>query len=153
MKTQDGFQYGDITNSLIGNKNISIVASKWNDGIVTKMVNESLKHLGSLNVTNVEVLRVPGAWEIPFGCLKAIERGADGIIAFGAIIKGETPHFDIISNTSSQALMDITLKSMVPIANGILATNNLEQAEERASPTCLNKGKEITQSLLEMMEI
>ena len=61
MKTQDGFQYSDLTNSLISNKNISIVASKWNDGIVTKMVNESLKHLGSLNVTNVEVLRVPGA--------------------------------------------------------------------------------------------
>ena len=153
MKMQDGFQYNDLTNSLITNKNITIVASKWNDEIVSKMINESLKHLDGLNVSNVEVLRVPGAWEIPFGCLKAIERGADGIIAFGAIIKGETPHFDIISNISSQALMDITLKSMVPIANGILATNNLEQAEERASPTCLNKGKEITQSLLEMMEI
>ena len=153
MKKQDGFLYNDLTNSLITNKNITIVASKWNDEIVSKMINESLKHLGGLNVSNVEVLRVPGAWEIPFGCLKAIERGADGIIAFGAIIKGETPHFDIISNTSSQALMDITLKSMVPIANGILATNNLEQAEERASPSCLNKGKEITQSLLEMMEI
>ena len=153
MKTQDGFQYNDLTNSLITNKNITIVASKWNDEIVSKMINESLKHLGGLNVSNVEVLRVPGAWEIPFGCLKAIERGADGIIAFGAIIKGETPHFDIISNTSSQALMDITLKNMVPIANGILATNNLEQSEERASPSCLNKGKEITQSLLEMMEI
>ena len=153
MKMQDGFQYNDLTNSLITNKNITIVASKWNDEIVSKMINESLKHLGGLNVSNVEVLRVPGAWEIPFGCLKAIERGADGIIAFGAIIKGETPHFDIISNTSSQALMDITLKNMVPIANGILATNNLEQSEERASPSCLNKGKEITQSLLEMMEI
>ena len=115
MKMQDGFQYNDLTNSLITNKNITIVASKWNDEIVSKMINESLKHLDGLNVSNVEVLRVPGAWEIPFGCLKAIERGADGIIAFGAIIKGETPHFDIISNTSSQALMDITLKNMVPI--------------------------------------
>ena len=75
------------------------------------------------------------------------------MIAFGAIIKGETPHFDIISKTSSQALMDITLKTMIPVANGILATNNLDQAVDRASPSFLNKGKEITQSLLEMMEI
>ena len=62
MKMQDGFQYNDLTNSLITNKNITIVASKWNDEIVSKMINESLKHLGGLNVSNVEVLRVPGAW-------------------------------------------------------------------------------------------
>ena len=153
MKIQNGFEYDDLKNSSISKKNIFIVASKWNNEIVSMMIGESVKYLESLGVANVEVLRVPGAWEIPFGSLKAIERGADGIIAFGAIIKGETPHFDIISKTSSQALMDITLKTMIPVANGILATNNLDQAVDRASPSFLNKGKEVTQSLLEMMEI
>ena len=60
MKKHDGFLYNDLTNSLITNKNITIVASKWNDEIVSKMINESLKHLDDLNVSNVEVLRVPG---------------------------------------------------------------------------------------------
>ena len=101
---------------------------------------------------SIKSIDVPGVFEVPIVIRRNITK-YDAFVVLGCVIKGETPHFDIISNTSSQALMDITLKSMVPIANGILATNNLEQAEERASPTCLNKGKEITQSLLEMMEI
>ena len=76
MKIQNGFEYDDLKNSSISKKNIFIVASKWNNEIVSMMISESVKYLESLGVANVKVLRVPGAWEIPFGSLKAIERGA-----------------------------------------------------------------------------
>ena len=146
MKMQDGFQYNDLTNSLVTNKNITIVASKWNDEIVSKMINESLKHLDDLNVSNVEVLRVPGAWEIPFGCLKAIERGADGIIAFGAIIKGETPHFDFISQATTDAIMKLSVESKKPIGNGIITCLNMKQAQARKK-----KGREAAQAVISVL--
>lgn len=152
MKNENGFEFLELSN-LIKEKRIYIVASKWNNAIVSEMVNESLSFMNDLGIKNIEVIRVPGAWEIPYASLKAIDNGANGIITFGAIVKGETPHFEIISNTSSQAIMNLSLNRGVPIANGILATNNLDQAIERSSVHKLNKGREVTQSLLEMLEI
>ena len=85
--------------------------------------------------------------------MKAIEQGAKGIITFGVIIKGETPHFEIISNTSSQAIMDLSLKKNIPLVNGIISANTYDQAQTRASTNGLNKGKEITQSLIEILDL
>ena len=85
--------------------------------------------------------------------MKAIEQGAKAIITFGVIIKGETPHFEIISNTSSQAIMDLSLQKNVPLVNGIIAANTYDQAQKRASTNELNKGREITQSLIEIIDL
>ena len=134
-------------------KLIFIVYSKWNAVLVNEMVEESKNTLNQYGFLNINLLEVPGAWEIPFGCLKAIEQGAKGIITFGIIIKGETPHFEIISNTSSQATMDLSLQKNVPLVNGIIAANTYDQAQKRASTNELNKGREITQSLIEIIDL
>ena len=134
-------------------KLIFIVYSKWNAVLVNEMVEESKNTLNHYGFSNINLLEVPGAWEIPFGCLKAIEQGAKGIITFGVIIKGETPHFEIISNTSSQAIMDLSLKKNIPLVNGIIVANTYDQAQTRASTNGLNKGKEITQSLIEILDL
>ena len=134
-------------------KLIYIVYSKWNSLLVNEMVDESKSTLDQHGFSNINLLQVPGAWEIPFGCLKAIEQGAQGIITFGVVIKGETPHFEIISNTASKAIMDLSLQKNIPLVNGIIATNTHEQAKKRASKKELNKGKEITQSLIEIIDL
>ena len=134
-------------------KLIYIVYSKWNSLLVNEMVDESKSTLDQYGFSNINLLQVPGAWEIPFGCLKAIEQGAQGIITFGVVIKGETPHFEIISNTASEAIMDLSLQKNIPLVNGIIATNTHEQAKKRASKKELNKGKEITQSLIEIIDL
>lgn len=134
-------------------KLIYIVYSKWNSLLVNEMVDESKSTLDQYGFSNINLLQVPGAWEIPFGCLKAIEQGAQGIITFGVVIKGETPHFEIISNTASKAIMDLSLQKNIPLVNGIIATNTHEQAKKRASKKELNKGKEITQSLIEIIDL
>ena len=152
MKIENGFKFEKLSKSVM-KKNICIVASKWNDHIVSPMVQESLSYMEKLGLKNINIVRVPGAWEIPYASLKSIDNGAEGIIAFGSIIKGETPHFEIIANTTANALMKLSIEKSIPIANGILATNNIQQAIERSSVEKLNKGKEITQSLLEIMEL
>ena len=152
MKIENGFKFEKLS-KLVMKKNICIVASKWNDEIVSPMIQESLSYMEKVGIKNINIVRVPGAWEIPYASLKSINNGAKGIIAFGSIIKGETPHFELIANATADALMKLSIEKSIPIANGILATNNIEQAIERSSVEKLNKGKEITQSLLEIMEL
>ena len=140
-------------NQLDKSKLIFIVYSKWNAVLVNEMVEESKNTLNQYGFLNINLLEVPGAWEIPFGCLKAIEQGAKGIITFGVIIKGETPHFEIISNASSQAIMSLSLQKNIPLVNGIITANTYDQAQKRASTNELNKGREVTQSLIEIIDL
>ena len=152
MKIENGFKFEKLSKSVM-KKNISIVASKWNDDIVSPMIKESLSYMKEVGIKNINIVRVPGAWEIPYAALKSIHDGAEGIIAFGSIIKGETPHFQLIANTTADALMKLSRGNSIHIVNGTLATNNIEQAFDRASVEKRNKGKAITHSLLEIMEL
>ena len=121
MKIKNGFKFEKLSKSVM-NKNICIVASKWNDDIVSPMIKESLSYMKEIGIKNINIVRVPGAWEIPYAALKSIHDGVEGIIAFGSIIKGETPHFELIANTTADALMKLSIENSIPIVNGILAT-------------------------------
>ena len=132
-------------------KKIVIISTHWNAEIIEPMVQDCLETLKEFKV-NTHVLSVPGAYEIPYivGKYLNYERPYfDAIITMGAIIKGETPHFDIISQSISDSILTTNTRGKIPILFGVLTTNTVDQAKERAS----YKGKELALSALSVLDI
>jgi 6,7-dimethyl-8-ribityllumazine synthase len=132
---------------------IAIVWSRFNEEIVRELLTACDKQLVELGVAaaNIDVVSVPGALEIPLVVQSmALERRGfgrryDAIVALGAVIRGETYHFDIVSNESARGLLDVQLETGVPVANGIITTENEEQARAR-----IGKGAESARVAVEM---
>lgn len=133
------------------NKKISLIAAKWNAELVQELVKSGTAHLEALGLTNLKIVYVPGAWELVHAAQKELAH-ADGVIAFGVVIRGETTHYELISESVAQGLMQISIDTKKPVAFGLIATENLQQAEDRVSSSKLNKGREIAQSLVEMLD-
>lgn len=146
--SKDGFSY--TSNKIDVNKKIVIVASKWNAELVNELVESGRMHLESLGFTSLKIVYVPGAWELVHAAQKELAH-ADGVIAYGVVIRGETTHYELISESVAQGLMQVSINTKKPIAFGLIASENLHQAKERVSPKKLNKGREIAQSLVEML--
>ena len=147
--SKDGFTFS--TDKVNVSKKISLVAAKWNAELVQELVKSGTAHLEALGLTNLKIVYVPGAWELVHAAQKELAH-ADGVIAFGVVIRGETTHYELISESVAQGLMQISIDNKKPVAFGLIATENLQQAEDRVSPLKLNKGKEIAQSLVEMLD-
>ena len=147
--SKDGFTFS--TDKVNVNKKISLVAAKWNAELVQELVKSGTAHLEALGLTNLKIVYVPGAWELVHAAQKELAH-ADGVIAFGVVIRGETTHYELISESVAQGLMQISIDSKKPVAFGLIATENLQQAEDRVSSSKLNKGREIAQSLVEMLD-
>ena len=146
--SKDGFTYS--SKKIDVNKKITIVASKWNAELVNKLLDSGRAHLETLGFTNLKIVYVPGAWELVHAAQIELVH-ADGVIAYGVVIRGETTHYELISETTAQGLMQLSINTNKPIGFGLIATENLLQAEERVDPSKLNKGREIAQSLVEML--
>ena len=146
--SKDGFTFS--TDKVNVNKKISLVAAKWNAELVQELVKSGTAHLEALGLTNLKIVYVPGAWELVNAAQKELA-DADGVIAFGVVIRGETTHYELISESVAQGLMQVGIDAAKPIAFGLIATENLQQAKNRVSPSKLNKGREIAQSLVEML--
>ena len=146
--SKDGFTYS--SKKIDVNKKITIVASKWNAELVNQLLNSGRAHLEALGFTNVKIVYVPGVWELVHATQKELAH-ADGVIAYGVVIRGETTHYELISESTAQGLMQLSINLNKPIGFGLIATENLLQAEERADPSKFNKGREIAQSLVEML--
>ena len=113
---------------------IGIVKSTYNSEITDVLESSCIKELKKAGVTekNIKTMEVPGAFELPLGCKKMIKsKKVDAVIAVGAIIKGQTPHFDIIANACACGIMEASLKNNIPIIFGVLTTNNMSQAKAR----------------------
>ena len=147
--SKDGFTFS--TDKVNVNKKISLVAAKWNAELVQELVKSGTAHLEALGLTNLKIVYVPGAWELVHAAQKELAH-ADGVIAFGVVIRGETTHYELISESVAQGLMRISIDTKKPVAFGLIATENLQQAEDRVSSSKLNKGREIAQSLVEMLD-
>ena len=103
---------------------------------------------------DIEVSHVPGAFELPAACRKVIEKGGvQGVVALGCIIRGETPHFDYVAAAATRGLGDLAAAARLPLAFGVLTTDDLAQALERAGPGEENKGFECALSVLEMANL
>ena len=147
--SKEGFTFS--TDKVNVNKKISLIAAKWNAELVQELVKSGTAHLEALGLTNLKIVYVPGAWELVHAAQKELAH-ADGVIAFGVVIRGETTHYELISESVAQGLMQISIDSKKPVAFGLIATENLQQAEDRVSSSKLNKGREIAQSLVEMLD-
>ena len=129
---------------------VGIVRSRFNERIGVALVEACRKRLAELRVTALTVVSVPGALEAPL----ALQRLAgtekyDALIALGAVIRGETHHFDVVANESASGLMQVQLDSGIPVANGILTTDSEEQASSRAA----QKGKDCADVAVEMANL
>ena len=145
---QDGFSFS--TENINVDQKITIVASKWNAELVQELIKSGSAHLEALGISNFKTVYVPGAWELVHAAQRELAH-ADGVIAFGVVIRGETTHYELISESVAQGLMQVSINTKKPIAFGLIASENLHQAKERVSPKKLNKGREIAQSLVEML--
>ena len=133
---------------------IGIAKSKWNDRYVDMLVDSAILHLKQNNIKNIKVIEVPGTWELVHATNALLEKyECDGVISIGVIIRGETSHYDLISQNVVSGLMNLTLNTSKPVTLGILATENEAQAEERSNPNKLNKGKEFAQTILEVLNL
>ncbi|MDT8369312.1 MAG: 6,7-dimethyl-8-ribityllumazine synthase [Longimicrobiales bacterium] len=102
----------------------------------------------------LEVIRVPGAWELPWIAGRVGEReGIDAIIALGCVVRGETPHFDFVAGEAARGLMEVSLGVDLPVILGLLTTETIEQARERADPARGNKGGEVALAAIEMARL
>ena len=134
---------------------IGIVVSEWNDNITTELLHGAVQTLEKFNVKeeNILVKSVPGSFELIFGSSQMVKSGlVDAVIAIGCIIRGATPHFDFISTGTTQGLTDLNRESDIPVVFGVLTTNNLEQAEERAGGILGNKGEEYAATAIKMID-
>jgi len=135
---------------------ISIVASRFNNLLVEELINGAvdcfLRHGG--NKEDLEIIRVPGSWEIPLAVKKiAVRKDRDAIVALGALIRGETPHFDYIASEVTKGLASISLENQVPVTYGVITADDLIQAVERSGTKQGNKGWEAMLSAIEMANL
>ena len=133
---------------------IGIAKSKWNDKYVDMLLDSAVLHLEQNNIKNIKVIEVPGTWELVYATKVLLEKyDCDGVISIGVIIRGETTHYDLISENVVSGLMDLILNTSKPVTLGILATEDEVQAEERSNPNKLDKGKEFAQTILEVLNL
>jgi 6,7-dimethyl-8-ribityllumazine synthase len=133
-----------------------IVAGRFNEFIVSKLVSgalDALKRHGA-DDSEIEIAWVPGAFEIPLIAQKMAESGKyDAVITLGAVIRGSTPHFDYVANEVSKGVAAIALKTGVPVIFGVLTTDTIEQAVERAGTKAGNKGWDAAVTAIEMANL
>ena len=134
----------------------SIVVSRFNDFINAKLLDGALDALSrhGADDDNISIVRVPGSFEIPLMAKKLADSGNyDAIICLGAVIRGATPHFEYISAEVTKGIAKVTLDSGIPISFGILTTDNIEQAIERAGTKSGNKGWDAALAAVEMVNL
>lgn len=130
MATKDVSDATDIDGSGL---RVVLVRTRWNPEIIDRLAAGVARTLASLGVTDVDTVEVPGAFEIPFACRTVAASGkVDAIVAIGAVIRGETTHYDLVSEECARGLQDVQIQTGVPIGFGVLATENVAQAEARS---------------------
>jgi 6,7-dimethyl-8-ribityllumazine synthase len=130
---------------------IGVAATIWNQAVTDRLLAGAERRLAALSVSRVTVLRVPGALELPLGARALVDGGCDGVIAIGAIIKGDTDHYEIVVRESSSGIARVSLDTGVPVANSILAVHDYEHAIERAGEDDSNRGAEAAEAVVMMI--
>jgi 6,7-dimethyl-8-ribityllumazine synthase len=134
----------------------AIVAARFNSFIVDRLVEGALDALRrhGADLSKVTIVRVPGAWEIPFACARLVKsNNVDAVIALGAVIRGSTPHFEHVSSEVSKGVAQVSLASGVPVSFGVLTTDTIEQAIERAGTKAGNKGVDAALAAVELVSL
>ena len=133
---------------------IALLATRWNVEVVDALLQGAADCLRDYGVAdaNVETFHAPGAFELPLAASALLASGRfDGVVALGAVIRGDTPHFDFVAGECARGLMDVQLASCRPVGFGVLTVNTPEQAFERCRPGKTNKGYECAAAVLDML--
>ncbi len=134
----------------------ALVASRFNDFIVGRLIAGAIDYLCRHGVEEKDILlvKVPGAFEMPLIAKKLAKTGKyNGVICLGAVIRGATPHFDYVASEVAKGIAHVALETEVPIGFGVLTTDTIEQAIERAGSKAGNKGAEAAQAVLETIQV
>lgn len=137
-------------------RRLVVVASRFNEGVTTALAEGAVTALVEKGVAldDVDVLWVPGAWELPVAVRRALSSGRyDAAVAIGAVVRGDTPHFDIVAGEASRGLMEASRDYEVPVTLGLLTTDTMAQAEARAGGAHGNKGADAALAALEMLDL
>jgi 6,7-dimethyl-8-ribityllumazine synthase len=141
---------------LAAGKKFAIVASRFNDFITDKLIGGAIDALerSGADEANIDIAKVPGAFEIPLVAKKMAAKGSyDAVICLGAVIRGATPHFEYVSAEVSKGIAQIGMETGVPVIFGIITTDTIEQAIERAGTKSGNKGWSAAMAAVEMVNL
>src|SRR4051794_6756474 len=132
----------------------AIIASRWNPRIVDALVDGAQRTLigHGVDATQIDVIRVPGAWEIPVTAAR-VAAGYAAVLALGCVVRGDTRHFEHVADECARGLMRVALDARVPVLNGVLAVELHEDAQARAGGAHGNKGEEVALAALEIVDL
>ena len=145
---------GDVQSP--GSSRYAILASRWNPRITDTLVDGARKTFieNGVPAENVDVIRVPGAWELPMAAAQATDRGGYvALVVLGCVVRGDTRHFEQVADECARGLMRVAIDSGVPVANGVLAVDNYADGEARAGGSHGNKGEEAALVAIEMANL
>lgn len=131
---------------------VLVVASRFNEAVTRKLLDGARRALAEEGYNSPDVVWVPGAFELPLAIHRGLETGNYRVaVALGAVIRGETPHFDYVAGAASHGLMEVALQYGVPVGFGLLTCDTMEQALARAGGSAGNKGEEAARAALESL--
>ncbi len=133
---------------------IGVVVSRFNEFITEQLAKGALETLEKHGCSheNIRFVKVPGAWELPVAA-KALTQTCDAIVALGAVVRGDTPHFEYVAGGAADGLQQLSLQTGVPITFGVLTTDDLQQAMDRAGGKSGNKGSEAAEAAIELANL
>jgi 6,7-dimethyl-8-ribityllumazine synthase len=131
---------------------IGVVVSRFNGFITEQLAKGALETLEHKGCASITLAQVPGAWELAVAA-KALAKNCDAIVALGAVVRGDTPHFEYVCQGATEGLNRVSLDSGVPVAFGVLTTDTLQQAMDRAGGVSGNKGSEAAEAAIEMANL
>lgn len=141
-------------NFSIKDARIAVITARWNAQVTDGLRDGALRALARHNIQAVEDFYVPGAFELPLAAQRAAKTGRfDAVITLGCVIRGDTPHFDYVCAETTRGIGEVSLHHNIPVAFGLLTTDNLQQALDRAGDNNENKGEEAALTVLEMLEL
>ena len=135
------------------NFKFAIVCARFNGSITERLLAGAMDGLKGSGASDIEVVHVPGAWELPMAAKAIAEHKPDAIIALGAVIRGDTPHFDYVAGQAASGLAAVQLQTNIPVVFGLLTTNTVEQAAARAGGDSGNKGYDAAIAAIQMAEL
>ena len=133
----------------------AVVISRFNETVTERLLAGALACFTDQGYqeSDIAVYSVPGAWELPIAALHAARNGFDGVVAIGCVVRGDTPHFDYVAGGAAEGLARVSVETGVPVAFGVLTTEDMDQALDRAGGKHGNKGYEAAQTVLEMVDL
>lgn len=137
-------------------RTVAVVVSRFNESVTRPLVDGALDALTrhGVRADDIDVVWVPGAWELPIAVRRVLSMDRyHGVVAVGAVIRGETPHFDFVAGEATRGLATASVEHEIPVALGLLTCDTLEQAQARAGGAHGNKGWDAAMAVLEMMDV